>query len=879
MKKRYFALVMAAMVTVSTVFTDVGSATAYAAEVDTETVATEADEETESTVTEQQEVTEETESTEETTTEETVESEVTDSEADADTETTEATETTTEESEATETTETEETEETETTETEETEETETTETEETEETETTETTEDRDILPTGLAEGIQIDVGEISTDEIYTEETITELGYATYSSSAYNSDWDKYSTNYFYNQLDEEQQSVWDKWDEMCLEFLTGTDDATYESSYGYYRLDYVSASTLSTTEMKQLYIMFRISNPQYYFLMYSWFSGTMSGKAVLAPIVYTSFASGSDRKTATANVKSVVTEWVATANSYSSEADKVKVIHDTIANNVDYNDDFVNITDSDEQATAEQSLYTQSAYSVFCTDLTVCAGYAQAFEMVCNGAGIDCVAVTSSNHEWNKVRVNDSWYNVDVTWDDDTSAVYYTYFGRNDDYYDTVSTWSAYCHAEESIWSGYLPTCSLDTSSTSSAVGTWPTISSTTAAPTITVTTSGSSYEITMASTTSGADIYYTLDGTTPSVAATKSCKYTGTFTVTSYSSIKAMAAKNGQWDSSVTTGVTSTTSTSTDTSTSISYKVKFNGNGSTSGSMDTQTIVYGSGTKLTANAFKKKGYTFKGWNTKSDGSGTTYANKADGSTMTKTSGKTITLYAQWKKTKYTITYNLNGGKNNSKNPSKYYITTSTITLKSPTRAGYTFKGWYSDSKCTKKVTKIKKGSTGNKTLYAKWQGISYKVKFNGNGSTSGSMKTKTMTYGSGKKLTANAFKKKGYTFVGWNTKADGSGKSYSNKANGSKLTKKSGKTVTLYAQWKKTKYKITYNLNGGKNNSANPTKYTIKTATITLKKPTKKGYTFVGWYSDSAYKNKVTQIKKGSTGKVTLYAKWKKK
>ena len=874
MKKRYFALVMAVMVTVSTVFTDVGSATAYAAEVDTEAVAAEATEETENSATEQQEATETTESTESTETA-TVKADATDTEADT-TETTEAsgvdaTEATDETE--TETAETETSESTETTETEMSEETE--EVEETEETETTETEEDRDFLPTGLAEGTGIDVGEISTDEIYTEEETTELGYATYRSSAYNSDWDKYSTNYFYNQLDEEQQAIWDAWDEMCLEFLTGTDDATYESNYGYYRLDYVSASTLSKSEMKQLYIMFRISNPQYYFLMYAWFLGTVSDNTVLAPIVYTSFASGSARKTATANVKSVVTEWVAAANSYSSEEDKVKVIHDTIANNVDYNNDFINMSSS-EQTTAEQSLYTQSAYSVFCTDLTVCAGYAQAFEMVCNGAGIDCVAVTSSNHEWNKVRVNDSWYNVDVTWDDDTSAVYYTYYGRNDNYYDSVSTYSAYCHAEESMWSGYLPTCSLDTSSTSSAVGTWPTISSTTAAPTVTVTASGTSYKVTMASTTSGADIYYTLDGTTPSVAATKSCKYTGTFTVTSYSSIKSMAAKDGLWDSSVTTGAT--TDTDTDT-TSISYKVKFNGNGSTSGSMDTQTIVYGSGTKLTANAFKKKGYTFNGWNTKADGSGTSYANKADGSTMTKTSGKTITLYAQWKKTKYTITYKLNGGKNNSSNPSKYYITTSTITLKNPTRSGYTFKGWYSDSKFKTKVTKIKKGSTGNVTLYAKWQGINYKVKFNGNGSTSGSMKTKTMTYGSGKKLTANAFKKKGYTFTGWNTKADGSGKSYSNKANGSKLTTKSGKTVTLYAQWKKTKYTITYKLNGGKNNSSNPTSYTIKTATITLKKPTKKGYTFVGWYSDSKCKHKVTQIKKGSTGKVTLYAKWKKK
>lgn len=433
------------MVTVSTVFTDVGSATAYAAEVDTEAVAAEATEETENSATEQQEATETTESTETAT----VKADATDTEADT-TETTEASGVEeTEETDATESAETEETEsnetseETETTETETFEETE--EVEETEETETTETEEDRDFLPTGLAEGIGIDMGEISEDELYEEKgedestaESLEVGYALYGSYVYDDDWNQYSTNYFYNQLDEERQEIWDTLDAMCLEFLTGTDDATYES--GYYRLDCVKASTLSATQMRQLYYMFRISNPQYYFLMSSWFNATVGGKAAVAPIVYTSFASGAARKTATANVKSVVTEWVATANSYSSETDKVKVIHDTIANNVDYNNDFINMSSS-EQTTAEQSLYTQSAYSVFCTDLTVCAGYAQAFEMVCNGAGIDCVAVTSSDHEWNKVRVNDSWYNVDVTWDDSTSAVYYTYFGRSDDYYDTVST------------------------------------------------------------------------------------------------------------------------------------------------------------------------------------------------------------------------------------------------------------------------------------------------------------------------------------------------------------------------------------------------------------------------------------------------------
>lgn len=71
----------------------------------------------------------------------------------------------------------------------------------------------------------------------------------------------------------------------------------------------------------------------------------------------------------------------------------------------------------------------------------------------------------------------------------------------------------------------------------------------------------------------------------------------------------------------------------------------------------------------------------------------------------------------------KYVIKYNLKGGKNNKKNPSYYYSTTKTIKLKNPSRKGYTFKGWYTDKQYKKKVTSIKKGSSGKKTLYAKWK------------------------------------------------------------------------------------------------------------------------------------------------------------
>ncbi len=71
----------------------------------------------------------------------------------------------------------------------------------------------------------------------------------------------------------------------------------------------------------------------------------------------------------------------------------------------------------------------------------------------------------------------------------------------------------------------------------------------------------------------------------------------------------------------------------------------------------------------------------------------------------------------------KYAIKYNLRGGKNSKKNPSYYYSNSKNIKLKKPTRKGYKFKGWYADKKYKKKVTSIKKGSFGKKTLYAKWK------------------------------------------------------------------------------------------------------------------------------------------------------------
>lgn len=309
------------------------------------------------------------------------------------------------------------------------------------------------------------------------------------------------------------------------------------------------------------------------------------------------------------------------------------------------------------------------------------------------------------------------------------------------------------------------------------------------------------------------------------------------------------------------------------------ISYTIRFDGNQATSGAMaEMKDCEYDESYTLRANKFKKTGCKFAGWNTKADGRGKAYANKEDFENLTKKDGKIITLYAQWKKQTYTITYRLKGGIMEDDNPEEYNVSTPTFTLNPPVRAGYTFEGWYRESSYKTKVTKIEKGTTGNLTLYAKWRVNQYKIVYNGNGATGGSMPNATVCkYGKNYTLAANKFEKKGYIFNGWNTKANGSGKEYKNKAKVKNLSTKNNKTITLYAQWSKKEYTIAYELNGGVMVEDNPTSYYDNTKTFTLKAPEREGYTFLGWYTDEDFTTKITKIKKGSKKNYTLYARWR--
>ena len=773
------------------------------------------------------------------------------------------------------------------------------------------------------------------SDHMYNYEDI--LGVSTYS-AIYNSEWDKYSTNYVYNQMTGEAKQVWDALDALCLQYLDSTVDATTTTILGetYNCTDMVSMGNYSYEETIYIAWYFIFSNPQYYFLNnYVFTTQDGYGNMYVGFGVYDAFKNGEDRLDATRAVKAQITEWENEVAKCNTDYEKVQRIHELVCQKVVYNDSFF------DEGFSEETAFTQSAYSVLCMDTTVCAGYAEAVQMMCNSAGIDTLCVTSADHQWNKVRVNGAWYNVDATWADDTNVIYYEYFMRSDRYYDEdPNECNVASHTEEYYWEVIIPECILDTNPSYpyTSPGTLPTQHGKVSTPVIEVTSVSNGYLVEMSTDTEDALIYYTLDGVNPSEAFSKATFYDGPFVIQTPAEIKAIAVRNGYADSEIEnyifgyqigyvlnggknhasnptrytygekvslryptrTGFTflgwysdsafknRVKEISQDMSGDITlyakwkanqYTIKFDGNGATSGSVkDMTSLKYATRYDLNANAYKRTGYTFTGWNTKADGTGTSYSDKENVKNLATKSGDTVTLYAQWEKVNYTITYQLNNGTNNKNNPTKYDVTTATITLKYPTKTGFTFLGWYSDSAFKNRVKEIPKGSTGNKTLYAKWKANQYTIKFDGNGATSGSVKDMTsLKYATRYDLNANAYKRTGYTFTGWNTKADGTGTAYTDKANVKNLTIKNGETVTLYAQWKKETYTISYELNRGTNNKNNPTKYDVTTKTITLKYPTRTGYNFLGWYSDANFKTRVKEITQGSTGDITLYAKWK--
>ena len=322
------------------------------------------------------------------------------------------------------------------------------------------------------------------------------------------------------------------------------------------------------------------------------------------------------------------------------------------------------------------------------------------------------------------------------------------------------------------------------------------------------------------------------------------------------------------------------------------IRYTIAFNGNGHTSGSTAAMICTYDVTSNLTANGFTKTGYHFVGWNTKSDGSGTTYTNRQSVLNLSSTHGATITLYAQWETNAYSIGFDGNGHTGGSTSGMTMKFNESkALTANGYTRTGYTFRNWNTKANETgtsysnrQTVSNLTTTNGGTVTLYAQWTPITYKIVFNGNGNTGGSTSYMAMTYDVAANLTENGFRKTGYVFTGWNTKADGSGTSYSNKQSVVNLTATDGDVINLYARWEPISYTIKFDGNGATSGSTVSMSMIYDVAkNLTANGFKRTSYNFKGWntkadgtgtnYTD---KQSVKNLTTTNGATITLYAKW---
>lgn len=294
--------------------------------------------------------------------------------------------------------------------------------------------------------------------------------------------------------------------------------------------------------------------------------------------------------------------------------------------------------------------------------------------------------------------------------------------------------------------------------------------------------------------------------------------------------------------------------------------------GTGSPSVASVTQASTGATVSLATQNTLARSDFSYSGWNTAADGSGTTYAAGA-----TYTPASSLTMYAQWNST---ITYNSNtatSGSVPSATTAKSSAAVTTLASNSGTLAktGYTYGGWNtatngSGTSYAAGITNY--ASPGNTTLYAQWNS---NITYLANGATSGSVPAVSSLYGTSGTLASNSgtLAKTNYTATGWNTNETGTGTSYGFSGAYTPSGNKS-----LYAEWSTV---VTYNGNSNTTGSV-PGATTIKGISGTLATNsgslTQTGKVFAGWNTNSAGTG--TWYAAGATypnsGNITLYARW---
>lgn len=367
------------------------------------------------------------------------------------------------------------------------------------------------------------------------------------------------------------------------------------------------------------------------------------------------------------------------------SDYEKALWLHDWLLQQLDY----------------DHSLKWSSAESALTRKLGTCQAYESAYSKLLTAAGIENAETrdTYDGHTWNAMKLDGKWYQVDCTWDDTKDNYYnfdqtHLYFGLTDELmalahngHNKIYTASGYGTRSTSLADNYFVR-NGDAAKWARAYAERIQKNLNAGKTKFEVSTYNASYPPSISGIQNGI-IAYALNQMTWKTGSKKvTLRVAGTSTKLSF------------------------TAKYTDTVKRVRIVFAPNGGRVSSGS---KTVICGK-TYGALPTPARRGYTFAGWYTAKSG-----GSRIGSSSVVRTT-KNQTLYARWKLVKYKIRYSLGRGINSRSNPAGYTVVSRTIVLKNPVRKGYTFKGWYSDPKFKKKVTKIAAGSTGSRKLYARW-------------------------------------------------------------------------------------------------------------------------------------------------------------
>lgn len=367
------------------------------------------------------------------------------------------------------------------------------------------------------------------------------------------------------------------------------------------------------------------------------------------------------------------------------SDYEKALWLHDWLLQQLDY----------------DHSLKWSSAESALTRKLGTCQAYESAYSKLLTAAGITNAETrdTYDGHTWNAMKLDGKWYQVDCTWDDTKDNYYnfdqtHLYFGLTDELmalahngHNKIYTASGYGTRSTSLADNYFVR-NGDAAKWARAYAERIQKNLNAGKTKFEVSTDNASYPPSISGIQNGIIVYALNQMTWKAGSKKVALRVAGTSTKLSF------------------------TAKYTDTVKRVRIVFAPNGGRVSSGS---KTVICGK-TYGTLPTPARRGYTFAGWYTAKSG-----GSRIGSSSVVRTT-KNQTLYARWKLVKYKIRYSLGRGTNSRSNPAGYTVVSRTIVLKNPVRKGYTFKGWYSDPKFKKKVTKIAAGSTGSRKLYARW-------------------------------------------------------------------------------------------------------------------------------------------------------------